>query len=226
VSISSLSDARSCPENLPEKIVRFRRLAYVAAAASGAALVAATPLLASFFMLENVDIKLLGLQGLVLALQIANGFHAALMIALQKSPQLWSVARNNTVLAAFLLPLCAWKLGAVGVALALSVVELFCAAQYVRLFHDASRFGDRAYAKETRSGHCRSLGNPGNAGGDIASNGGWQSAVSLAALGCRLHHDNSSQLARASRGPEPIIHIPGTRLYFSCRPGISGSVWR
>lgn len=147
VNISSLSDARSCPENLPEKIVRFRRLAYVAAAASGAALVAATPLLASFFMLENVDMKLLGLQGLVLALQISNGFHAALMIALQKSSRLWSVARNNTVLAAFLLPLCAWKLGAVGVALALSVVELFCAAQYVRLFHDASRFGDRAYAK-------------------------------------------------------------------------------
>lgn len=147
VSIASLSDARSCPENLPEKIVRFRRLGYAAAAASGGALVVASPLVASFFLLETVDLKLLGLQGLVLALQIANGFHAALMIALQKSTRLWSIARNNTVLAAFLLPLCAWKLGAVGVALALCVVELFCAAQYVWLFHNTSRLGDRSYAK-------------------------------------------------------------------------------
>lgn len=146
VNISSLSDARSCPENLPEKIVRFRRRAYAAAAASGAALVVATPLVASFFLLENVDLKLLGLQSLVLALQISNGFHTALMIALQKSSRLWSVARNNTVLAAFLLPLCAWKLGAVGVALALCVVELFCAAQYIRLFHE-NRLVDPDYAK-------------------------------------------------------------------------------
>jgi len=69
------------------------------------------------------------------------------MIALQKSSRLWSVSRNNTVLAAFLLPLFAWKLGAVGVALALCVVGLFCAAQYVWLFHDTNRLGDRAYAK-------------------------------------------------------------------------------
>ena len=147
VNISSLSDARSCPENLPEKIVRFRTLAYVAAAVSGAALVVASPLIASFFLLEIVDLKLLGLQSLVLALQIANGFHAALMIALQKSSGLWLVARNNTVLAALLLPLFAWKLEAVGVALALCMVNLFCAAQYVWLFHDASRIDDRAHAK-------------------------------------------------------------------------------
>jgi len=147
VSIASLSDARSSPENLPEMIVRFRRLAYAAAAASGAALVVASPMIASFFLLENVDQKLMGLQSVVLALQISNGFHAALMIALQKSSRLWSVARNNTVLAALLLPLCAWKLGAVGVALALCVVELFCAAQYVWLFHKTSRLGDRSYAK-------------------------------------------------------------------------------
>lgn len=147
VSIASLSDARLCPENLSERIVRFRRLGYGAAAASGGTLVAATPWAASFFILENVDIKLLGLQGLALALQISNGFHAALMISLQKPLQLWSVARNNTVLAAFLLPLCGWKLGVVGVALALCVVELFCAAQYARLFRDASRFDGPAYAK-------------------------------------------------------------------------------
>ena len=147
VNISSLSDACSCPENLPEKIARFRTLAYVAATASGAALVVASPLVASFFLLKIVNLKLLGLQSLVLALQIANGFHAALMIALQKSSGLWSIARNNTVLAALLLPLFAWKLGAVGVALALCMVELFCAAQYVRLFQETSRIGDRAHAK-------------------------------------------------------------------------------
>lgn len=147
VSIASLSDARSSPESLPGKIVRFRRLSFGAAAASGIALVAAAPLVASFFILENLDIKLLGLQGLVLALQITNGFHTGLMIALQKSMQLWAVTRNNTILAAFLLPLCAWKLGVVGVALALCMIELFCAAQYVWLFHDTSHLADRSHAE-------------------------------------------------------------------------------
>jgi hypothetical protein len=147
VSIAPLSDARSSPESQFGKIVRFRTLAYFAAAASGVALVVASPLVGSFFSLGNADLKLLGLQGLMLTLQISNGFHTGLMIALQKSTQLWTVTRNNTVLAAFILPLCAWKLEAVGVALALCMVELFCAAQYVLLFHDTSRLADRFHAE-------------------------------------------------------------------------------
>lgn len=148
VSIPSLSDASRCVEGLPGKITRFRTLAYGASAASGVSLVVASPLFSSFFLLEHVDLKLLGMQGAVLALQISNGFHAALMIALQKSSRLWSIARNNTLLAAFLLPLCAWKLGALGVALALCIVEFMCAVQYVWLFHGSSRLGDYGYARQ------------------------------------------------------------------------------
>lgn len=147
VSIARLSAGHSWSENLAKRINQFRKQAYIAAAASGVALAVSSPLVASFFSLQSVDLKLLGLQCLVLGLQISNGFHAAFLIALQKSSRLWLVARNNTVLAALLLPLGAWKLEAVGIALALCAVEIFGAAQYVLLFHGGKHFGERAHAE-------------------------------------------------------------------------------
>jgi len=134
VSISSFSDLRQSVETLPKRTARFRQLAYGVAAVSGAALAGSSPLIASFFSLEFINRQLMGMQCLVLALQIANGFHAALLIALGQAPQLWRIARNNAVLALVLLPLSAWKLGALGIALALCLVEAFCALQYVWLF--------------------------------------------------------------------------------------------
>jgi hypothetical protein len=134
VSISSFSDSRRTVEPLSKRIGRFRQLAYAVAAVSGIALAGSTPLIASFFSLEFINRQLLGLQCLVLAVQISNGFHAALLIALGKSSHLWPIARNNALVAAVVLPLGAWKLDAVGVALALCLVEAFCAIQYVLFF--------------------------------------------------------------------------------------------
>lgn len=136
VSISTLSDDRVSPETLSKRTVRFRQLAYVAGAVSGTALAVTGPLIASFFVLEVFELRLLLLQSLILSLQISNGFHAALLIASGKTPHLWSVARNNAVLAAVLLPLGAWWLQAVGIASALCIVEIFCTMQYIRMFHN------------------------------------------------------------------------------------------
>jgi len=134
VSISSFSDLRQSVGTLPKKMARFRQLAYGVAAVSGAALAGSSPLIASFFSLEFINPQLMGLQCLVLTFQIANGFHAALLIALGQASQLWRIARNNAVLALILLPLGAWKLDALGIALALCLVEAFCALQYVWWF--------------------------------------------------------------------------------------------
>jgi hypothetical protein len=134
VNIARLSEARASMKELSKKLIHFRGLAYMAGAASGAALAAISPWVTSFFQLKEISSTLLGLQCLVLAIQISNGFHAAFMIALHESLQLWSVARNNTLLAVVLIPLGAWRLEAVGIALALCMVELFCAVQYVRIF--------------------------------------------------------------------------------------------
>lgn len=135
VSIARFSGRGFSAEDLPRRVGQIRRRAYMAAVMSGATLAVCSPLIASFFAIESVDPSLVGLQCLVLTLQISNGFHAAFLIALHESSRLWVIARNNTVLAALIMPLAAWRLEAVGVALALCVVEMFCAAQYLRLFH-------------------------------------------------------------------------------------------
>lgn len=134
VSISSFSELRQSVETLPKRMARFRQLSYGVAAVSGAALAGSSPLIASFFSLESINRQLMGLQCFVLTLQIANGFHAALLIALGQASQLWRIARNNAVFALIFLPLGAWKLDAVGIALALCLVEAFCALQYIWLF--------------------------------------------------------------------------------------------
>ncbi|MGB7194505.1 MAG: hypothetical protein WBD81_13720 [Collimonas pratensis] len=147
VSISTLSDDRHSPEKLPKKIIRFRQLAYGAGTISGVVLASASPLIASFFSLTTVNHQLLGLQCMVMALQIANGFHAALLIALGKLPHLWRIARNNAVMAVLLLPLSAWKWGTVGVALSLCVVEIFCAAQHAWLFYRTTSSQEHSHAR-------------------------------------------------------------------------------
>ncbi len=143
VNIARLSEARASMEELSRKLIRFRGLAYTAGAASGATLAVISPWVSSFFQLKDISPILLGLQCLMLAIQISNGFHAAFLIALHESVQLWGVARNNSLLAAVLIPLGAWRLEAVGIALALCMVNLFCAAQYFRLFHKSVFFGRR-----------------------------------------------------------------------------------
>lgn len=147
VNIARLSEARVSMDTLAEKSVRIRGLPYLAGAASGTALGVISPWVGSFFQLKEISPTLLGLQCLVLATQIPNGFHAAFLIARHESAQLWSVARNNTFLAAILIPLGAWTLEAVGIALALCMVNLFCAAQYFRLFRKSVFFG-RSHADQ------------------------------------------------------------------------------
>lgn len=134
VNIARLSGECLGRERSDRSVSRYRKGAYLAAAASGLGFAGVGLWIAPFFQLKDVNLTLLGLQGVVLTLQVANGFHAALLIALHESASLWEVARNNTVLASVLMPLGAWQLGAVGVALAICMVEFFCAAQHVRLF--------------------------------------------------------------------------------------------
>lgn len=134
VNIARLSGEHSGYERTEGSIAQYRRFAYLVAAASGIGLAGIGLWLAPFFQIRDVNLTVLGLQGLVLTLQVANGFHAALLIAFHEPAPLWEVARNNTVLAAVLMPLGAWQLGAIGIALALCMVEFFCAAQHVRIF--------------------------------------------------------------------------------------------
>lgn len=134
VNIARLSGEHSGYERTEGSIAQYRRFAYLVAAASGIGLAGIGLWLAPFFQIRDVNLTVLGLQGLVLTLQVANGFHAALLIAFHEPAPLWEVARNNTVLAAVLMPLGAWQLGALGIALALCMVEFFCAAQHVRIF--------------------------------------------------------------------------------------------
>lgn len=136
VSIARLSARAFDARELFKCIASTRRRAYIAAIASGAALAVSGPIIARLFAIENLDLSLLGLQSLVLTLQISNGFHAAFLIALHESSRLWGIARNNTLLAVLVMPASAWILGAAGVALALCMVELFCAAQYQRVFRE------------------------------------------------------------------------------------------
>lgn len=134
VNIARLSGERLGHEKNDRSVSRYRKRAYLAAAASGVGFAGIGLWIAPFFQLKDVNLTLLGLQGVVLTLQVANGFHAALLIAFHESAHLWEVARNNTVLASVLMPLGAWQLGAVGIALAICMVEFFCAAQHARLF--------------------------------------------------------------------------------------------
>lgn len=134
VNIAKLSGEHSGYARMEGSIAQYRRFAYLTAAASGIGLAGIGLWLAPFFQIRDVNLTVLGLQGLVLALQVANGFHAALLIAFHESAHLSEVARNNTALASVLMPLGAWQLGAIGIALALCMVEFFCAAQYARIF--------------------------------------------------------------------------------------------
>jgi O-antigen/teichoic acid export membrane protein len=146
VSIAKFSGRVFGAEDLSEGIAPIRKHAYMAALVSGVALAVCSPVIASFFSIKGMNLTLLGLQCLVLTLQISNGFHAAFLVALHESSRLWVIARNNTLLAALIMPLAAWRLQAVGIALALCVVEAFCAAQYFRLFHE-NRFIKSDHAK-------------------------------------------------------------------------------
>jgi hypothetical protein len=136
VSIARLSARTFDAKELFTCIASMRKRAYIAAIVSGAALAMSGSAVARFFSIESVELNLLGLQSLVLTLQISNGFHAAFLIALHEPSRLWAIARNNTLLAVLVMPLAGWAHGAVGIALALCVVELFCAAQYVRVFRE------------------------------------------------------------------------------------------
>ena len=134
-SISTLSDARHNTEIWSKKMSRYRQSAYLMAALSGAIFYVGSPLIGEFFTVTVSNYRLLVLQCFLLALQIANGFHASLLIALEKSQQLWQITRNNALVAIVLLPLGAWNLEAIGVMLALCLIEIFCATQHVVAFH-------------------------------------------------------------------------------------------
>jgi hypothetical protein len=129
-SISTLSESQADPVALHAKIVRYRQLAYSVAVISAIALAAASPLVAQFFALPETDHRLLAAQALILALQISNGFHASILIALHKVAVLWKMAQRNAIVALFVLPGAIWLWSGLGIAISLCIVEGFCAAQH------------------------------------------------------------------------------------------------
>ena len=82
---------------------------------------------------------LIVLQAVLLVLQICNGFHAAMLIALRKSSNLLRIALKNFAVAVILLTLFAWRFAAIGIASALCIVEVYCFIQYILLFKETIR---------------------------------------------------------------------------------------
>lgn len=145
-SISALSATSQGPDAVPAKVVRYRQLAYAVALLSGCALAAASPLIERFFALGATDQSMLAVQSCILALQIANGFHAAMLIAHGKVDKLWLIAKRNAFAALLAFPLCLWAWQGLGIAIALCIVEAFCAAQHAREFHHRGAPPEKHYA--------------------------------------------------------------------------------
>lgn len=129
-SISSMSLKSVDAVSTRVTVTRYRQAAYGIALLSGCALFASSPVIARFFFLSATDQPMLVAQSLILTLQIANGFHASILIAHGKVTQLWRIAQRNAVAALVVLPCCIWIWQGLGIAIALCVVEAFCAAQH------------------------------------------------------------------------------------------------
>lgn len=138
VSIARLSSSPIDVVGSSNGATVVHKYAGILAVLSGVGLAAVGPLTAQLFSLESLNWNLLVVQCTVLALQVLNGFRAASLIARHESLQLWKVARNNSMLAMVILPAGAGLSGVFGVAVALCVIEMFCAAQYFR-FHSLSQ---------------------------------------------------------------------------------------
>lgn len=145
-SISALSTTSQDPASKPVRIVRYRQLAYGVALISGCILAASSPLIARFFSLSATDRPMLVAQSLILALQIANGFHASMLIAHGKVATLWLIAKRNAFVALVAFPLCLWAWDGLGIAVALCLVEAYCAGQYLREFHHRGAPPEKKYA--------------------------------------------------------------------------------
>lgn len=133
--ISTLSGQSGAEPEALNRIRIFRKVAYGAGAACGILLFVLSPFVNSFFALAASNVILLAFQALIVSVQIANGFHAAILIALGRLPDLWRIARNNGILACVILPLLAWAYGIIGVAGAICAIEIFCAIQHALAIH-------------------------------------------------------------------------------------------
>ncbi|MDB5963116.1 MAG: putative rane protein [Massilia sp.] len=136
-SISTLSGFQAGELASVRKIRFFRQVAYSAGVVCGIIFLLASPLINNFFSLRSTSVVLLVFQSIIVAVQIANGFHASILIALGRLRQLWRIARNNGVVALVALPLLAMQYGIIGVAGALCIIEIFCAIQHAFMFRPA-----------------------------------------------------------------------------------------
>jgi len=139
VSISKFAGVNVVGTHAMSGVVRFRRVAYLFAAISGVLFLILSPFIAEFFFIGGLSRVLIVLQAVLLVLQISNGFHAAMLIALRKSSNLLRIALKNFGVAVILLTLFAWKFAAIGIASALCIVEVYCFIQYILLFKETIR---------------------------------------------------------------------------------------
>ena len=145
-SISTLSVASSDPDELPRKIARYRQIAYGLAFVSGIILCASSPLINRFFSLQDIHYGVMVTQSIVLALQIANGFHASMLIACRKIDALWHIAKKNAIAALIVLPAATWIWGGIGIAVGLCLVEAYCAIQHAFEFRKKPRLPEAIHA--------------------------------------------------------------------------------
>jgi len=145
-TISTLSADPLELGNSSRKIALYRLFAYLSAFLSATALMAFTPLIMRFFAIHEIDSSLLFTQALILAFQIANGFHSSLLIAHGKIAVLWRMSQRNAIAALLLLPSAAWIGSGVAVAIALCLVEAFCALQHVLEFRSKQKISKNVHA--------------------------------------------------------------------------------
>ena len=85
-------------------------------------------------------------QSIILALQVANGFHASMLIACRKVDALWRIAKKNAFAALVVLPAATWLWGGLGIAIGLCLVEAFCAIQHTFEFRRNQRLPEVIHA--------------------------------------------------------------------------------
>jgi len=132
--VSWLATLRNRPIQWKKNVIRVLGIAYSTGILVTIGIVIFGAVLSIWLGVKGVDHRLQWIQGITVGLQIANCFHAAILLASTNTCKLYRVARNAALLLAVLLPLGVWQGGIVGVALSVLLAELLVAGQYIHYF--------------------------------------------------------------------------------------------